>query len=164
VTALSALVQMYYSAQMGFEVAVPGSALTPMVGPSSSTVGTSTPLPLNSPHNSPPTPWGLGSGVMPTGSSDPRVATPADVALVDVGVVVPSPASSVHAPSSTPPPRPRTRLQNNIVKPKRMFLGMVCYANFYSTGEPKSVQEALDDLRWKHAMDLEYSALRHNAT
>jgi hypothetical protein len=39
---------------------------------------------------------------------------------------------------------------------------MVRYANFYSTGEPENVQKALDDPRWKHAMDLEYAALLQN--
>jgi hypothetical protein len=45
-----------------------------------------------------------------------------------------------------------------------MFPGMVRYANFCSTCEPETVHEALHDLRWKHAMDLEYSALLHNDT
>jgi hypothetical protein len=73
-----------------------------------------------------------------------------------------SPASS--APSSTPPPCARTRLQNQIVKPKKLFPGMIRYANYCSTGEPETLHEALNDPLWKKAMDEEYSALMHNQT
>jgi hypothetical protein len=39
---------------------------------------------------------------------------------------------------------------------------MIRYANIFSMGEPESVQEALADPKWKHAMDLEHSVLLHN--
>jgi hypothetical protein len=41
---------------------------------------------------------------------------------------------------------------------------MIRYANFCSTGEPDSLSEALNDPKWKQAMDAEYSALMHNGT
>jgi hypothetical protein len=41
---------------------------------------------------------------------------------------------------------------------------MIKYANVCSTGEPKSVKEALANPQWKHAMDDEYAALMKNGT
>jgi hypothetical protein len=84
------------------------------------------------------------------------------VASGSSGPSAPLPLSAASTPSV--PPRACTRLQNNIVKPKRLFPGMVRYANFCSIGEPESVQEAHADPKWKHAMDLEHSALLHNGT
>jgi hypothetical protein len=66
--------------------------------------------------------------------------------------------------SSPPPQRGQTRLENNIMKPKKLFPGMIQYANFCATGEPQYVSDALQDLRWKHAMEDEYSALLKNGT
>jgi histone deacetylase 1/2 len=65
--------------------------------------------------------------------------------------------------------RPRTRLQQGIVQPKIITDGRIRYdrirfANFCSTGEPSNLQEALDDPRWKSAMDEEFSALARNHT
>jgi hypothetical protein len=40
----------------------------------------------------------------------------------------------------------------------------VRYAAFVSTGEPESLQEALGDKNWKHAMDNEIKALDKNQT
>jgi hypothetical protein len=62
---------------------------------------------------------------------------------------------SSSAPASPSPPCACTHLQNNIVKPKQLFPGMIRYA---------SVQEALVDPKWKENMDLEHSALLHNGT
>jgi hypothetical protein len=77
----------------------------------------------------------------------------------------PLPGSSfIHDSASVPLQCPRTRLQNNIVKPKHLFPDMIKHANVCSTGEPKSVKEALADPRWKHAMDDEYAALMKNGT
>jgi hypothetical protein len=75
-----------------------------------------------------------------------------------------SDAMSLGNSSSPPPQRGWTRLQNNIVKPKKLFSGMIRYANFYTTGEPQSVSEALQVQRWKHAMEDEYPALLKNDT
>ena len=65
--------------------------------------------------------------------------------------------------------RPQTRLQHGIVQPKIITDGRIPYdkirfANFCSTGEPESVEEALGDPRWKTAMDEEFSALLRNNT
>jgi hypothetical protein len=40
---------------------------------------------------------------------------------------------------------PRPRLQNNIIQPKRLFPGMIRYANFCATGEPESLSEVMHD-------------------
>jgi hypothetical protein len=62
--------------------------------------------------------------------------------------------------------QPRTRLQDNIVKPKKFTDGTVCYDNLglVSTREPQSLQAALGDEHWKRAMDEEFSALQRNKT
>jgi hypothetical protein len=57
-----------------------------------------------------------------------------------------------------------TRLQNNIVKPKRLFPGMIKHASFCSTDEPDLVKEVLADPHWKQAMDGEYATLMQNGT
>jgi hypothetical protein len=68
------------------------------------------------------------------------------------------------AAASTPQPRAHTRLQNNIVKPKCLFPGMIRYANICTSGEPESLSEALADPRWKEVMDVEYNAFLQNHT
>jgi hypothetical protein len=50
------------------------------------------------------------------------------------------------------------------VKPKKLFSEIVMYANFYTTGEHRSISEALQDPRWKHATEDEYSAVLKNGT
>jgi hypothetical protein len=62
--------------------------------------------------------------------------------------------------------RPRTRLQDNIVKPKKFTDGTVHYGRLglVSTREPQSLSEALDNENWKGAMDVEFSALKKNKT
>jgi hypothetical protein len=46
-------------------------------------------------------------------------------------------ASTNEASSTVPQQRGRTRLQNNIIQPKRLFPGMIRYANVCATGEPE---------------------------
>lgn len=71
-----------------------------------------------------------------------------------------SPGSSLPAPS-----RPKTRLQNGIVKPKQYTDGTIRWCNACVTGkEPSTVQEALHDPLWKQAMQDEYDALIWNGT
>jgi hypothetical protein len=60
------------------------------------------------------------------------------------------------------PPRPVTRSQNDIRKPKQFYPGIIRYGGFCSTGEPETWQEAMSDSRWKDAMEAEYDALRCN--
>jgi hypothetical protein len=107
-------------------------------------------------------------GSSPTTPRDPRCAE------VSPGFSVELMASRSSGPSNALPPSDASthsvppcaciRLQNNIVKLKRLFPGMVHYVKFCSIGELESVQEALADPKWKHAMDLEHSTLLHNGT
>jgi histone deacetylase 1/2 len=62
------------------------------------------------------------------------------------------------------PPRPVTRSQHNIHKPKQFYPSIIRYGGFCSTGEPETWQEAMSDSRWKDAMEAEYDALRRNNT
>jgi hypothetical protein len=63
-------------------------------------------------------------------------------------------------PSTTPPSPAHELIFKTILSSlSACVLGMICYANFYFTGEPELVQEAITDLRWKQAKDLEYSPL-----
>jgi hypothetical protein len=101
----------------------------------------------------------LVSGAPLDGSSAPSEDPSAATTPVLSGGVSPSPDSS-----ATPPPRAWTRLQNNFVKPKRLFPGMVRYAHFCSTGEPESLPKAMNDSQWKQAMDEEFTALMANKT
>jgi hypothetical protein len=59
---------------------------------------------------------------------------------------------------------PKTRLQSGIRKNKLYTDRTVRYGCFTSTGEPQNLEEALDDKNWRHAMDIEYSALMNNKT
>jgi hypothetical protein len=77
----------------------------------------------------------------------------------------------VHTPSPppTPPPTPplvvpRTRLQHGIEKPKTYTDGTIRYGLLTATGEPSTLGEALDDVRWRDAMNDEYQALMDNKT
>ncbi|KAK1629428.1 hypothetical protein QYE76_003743 [Lolium multiflorum] len=102
-----------------------------------------------------PTQSSAGSSVEPSGGSSDGDSAGSSV-----------PAPIVSAPAAH---RPCTRSQMGVVKPKIVTDGRVRYdrirfANFCSTGEPENLQEALDDPRWKAAMDEEFSALSHNNT
>jgi histone deacetylase 1/2 len=92
----------------------------------------------------------------PGGSSTPSGATPPGTTSS------PAASSSPSVPSS--PPRPRTRLQGGIHKPKVYTDGHVRYGFFNSAGEPDNVEEALHNKNWKAAMDVEYNALMNNNT
>jgi hypothetical protein len=72
--------------------------------------------------------------------------------------------SPADMPSSPEIQRPKTRLQSGIRKPKQYTDGTIRYGNLCSTGEPQSVQEALQDRNWKRAMEEEYAALLKNGT
>jgi hypothetical protein len=62
------------------------------------------------------------------------------------------------------PPRVRTRLQKGIRNPKKYTDGTVRYGMLGSTGEPNKLSEALDDPKWRQAMEEEYNALLENKT
>jgi histone deacetylase 1/2 len=74
----------------------------------------------------------------------------------------PSEAPGSSAPD--PPPRPKTRLQSGIRKPKVYTDGTIKYGCFTTSGEPQSLDEALHNKHWKDAMDIEYMALMKNKT
>jgi hypothetical protein len=137
-------------------VATPGGFPPPATEFNVDGVGSSAAATPTLQGSSPATPGDPGSAEVPPGFSVEPVATGSS-----------GPGDNLHASdASTPsvPPHARTRLQNNIVKPKRLFPGMVRYANFCSTDKPESVQEALANPKWKSAMDLEHSTLLHNDT
>jgi len=60
--------------------------------------------------------------------------------------------------------KPKTRLKSDIVKPAKLFPGMVRYGNWCASGEPSGHLEAMGEERWKKAMDDEYAALIKNNT
>jgi hypothetical protein len=73
--------------------------------------------------------------------------------------------SSVATPSAVAPEthQYRTRLQQGIKKPKKYTDGTIRYG-LSTVGEPNNLTEALEDTKWKHAMDEEYTALMDNKT
>lgn len=70
-------------------------------------------------------------------------------------------SSSTVAPPVT---RPRTRLQDGIVKPKLYTDGFIRWCNVCVSNEPGTLQEAFGDSKWKKAMEEEYNALLRNKT
>lgn len=72
--------------------------------------------------------------------------------------------SSVAEDTAANNPRPHTRLQSGVRKPKVYTDGCVRYGCFTSTGEPESLEEALKHKDWKVAMDSEFDALKQNKT
>jgi histone deacetylase 1/2 len=58
----------------------------------------------------------------------------------------------------------KTRSQSGISRPKVYTDGTVLYANFSSTGEPTSLDEALSDPNWKKSMQEEITTLHKNET
>jgi hypothetical protein len=57
---------------------------------------------------------------------------------------------------------PRTRLLNNITKPKTFGDDLVCFVT--SNEEPRDFAEATSHKEWRKAMDVEYQALIKNQT
>jgi hypothetical protein len=65
---------------------------------------------------------------------------------------------------NTVQPRPHTRLQAGIHKPKNYKAGTVHYGCFAQASEHRSLEDALADKNQKNAMDSEYDALMKNKT
>jgi hypothetical protein len=59
---------------------------------------------------------------------------------------------------------PVPRLRHGIRKAKTYTDGTVRYACLTGSGEPSSLEEALGNDKWKHAMDEEYNTLIKNKT
>jgi hypothetical protein len=72
-----------------------------------------------------------------------------------------SPSQGDAATTPTQEQRQRTRLQNNIKRPKR-FPDYVCLLS--CAREPSSWHEDIENADWKGAMDTEYGALIKNNT
>lgn len=74
-----------------------------------------------------------------------------------------SPLEEVTAPVNTRVHQMRTRLQNNVIQPKKFTDGTVRYPLTGRTAfaaEPSSLPQALAYPRWKAAMDSEFQALQ----
>jgi hypothetical protein len=102
-------------------------------------------------------PAGSGSSTPVPNPTAPRSSAPAPTAPTPTT----APATSDSSVAAT---RPRTRLQDGVCKPKVYTDGTVRYGLSVSTGEPRSVEEALANKHWKEAMDLEYDAFMKNKT
>ena len=80
----------------------------------------------------------------------------------------PTPSDAV--PSTVPlqpmsPRRPITCLQKGIQKPKTHTDGTIRYGHLAATSkESPTLQHALVEENWKHAMDVEFDALHRNKT
>lgn len=96
-------------------------------------------------------PWGTGS---------PRAGySPPSARVAEQG------GASGSGASPPPVPRPTTRAQHGIRKPKVYTNGTVRYNGFFTTtGEPSNLDEAFSDSNWKRAMDCEHMALIKNKT
>ncbi|WVZ83847.1 hypothetical protein U9M48_030944 [Paspalum notatum var. saurae] len=97
-------------------------------------------------------------------SSTSTIGSPAATTTNDAS---PSLTSSYSSAANTTPvqrQRPRTRLQSGISLPRQFTDGTVRWGNFSHTGEPNSLEDALNDPKWKNAMQQEYDALIRNKT
>ena len=77
---------------------------------------------------------------------------------------LPGPPHPIHGPIPPSVRRPRTRLQDNIQKPKQFTDGTVRYGLLSEVAEPSSFRDALNSPKWKAAMFLEFDALMKNRT
>jgi hypothetical protein len=78
-----------------------------------------------------------------------------------------TPGSTPDAAPTATAARPVTRAQQGIHQPRVYTDGTTKYGKhgfLTSSGEPHSIDDALTNPNWKHAMDLKYDALMKNAT
>ena len=126
--------------------------------PSCTAPGTSTACPI-----SPRAP--LDSGVAAPGCPTPAAATGESSLRRRFPPPPPGPARPVHGPIRiSPNNRPRTRLQDNIHKPKVFHDGTVRYGFLSELQEPASLRDALASDHWQDAMHTEFDALLRNDT
>jgi hypothetical protein len=102
--------------------------------------------------------------IVPSPIATPVAPSATDPMLGSSGPAGAEIASTDEASSTIPLQRGRTQLQNNIIQPKRLFPGMIRYANFCATGEPESLSEAMHDPKWKQVVEEEFSVLMKNGT
>lgn len=75
------------------------------------------------------------------------------------------PEASTSGPAAEQSQRPTTRLQQGIRQPKQYTDGTIRWGmSVIASEEPSTVVEALQDSKWKGAMDVEYKALMNNKT
>ena len=138
-------------------------ALAPFIGDASGADLSDLPQRTASPARTPATPTDANAG-----ANSPRQPSPtgSSAAAEHEPVSVQEPVLVQEAPLSDVPQqnRPVTRLQRGIHKAKSYTDGIVRYACLIESGEPSSLEEALADNKWKHAMDEEYNALMKNKT
>lgn len=105
-------------------------------------------------------------GVVAVSSSTMMPAIAATTTLVGSSAATDAPGIGSFAPHDSAPTsgvEPRhTRLQSGIHKPKVYTDPIVRSGRFTSFEEPRNVNEALGDQKWKDAMDLEYNAMLKN--
>lgn len=139
--------------------------------PSAPVVSTQSPPPVLTQRHPALTLGGHGGG----GSSSTAPPTAPPGFFVPESTVAGSPAADSggappgsFAPASPAPavaPRPITRLQQGIRKPKTYTDGTIRYGHLAATSEePHTLQHALADKNWKNAMDVEFLALQKNKT
>jgi hypothetical protein len=102
------------------------------------------------------------TGLVP-GSSTAELGLPSLSSVRDLSSV---PDLQIGASLSTAvsPGHHGTRLQHGISKPKIYTDGTVRYSLFSTTGEPQHYSKAMQDERWKKAMDIDFDALLKNDT
>jgi hypothetical protein len=126
-----------------------------VVGPSDPEGNVTAPAPEAAPESDPPAtaePEGLPATLDPSSEQEQAAST------------------SDQAPRQAPAPgttHPATRLSKGIRQPRIYKDGTIRYDRlglFTASGEPRSLEDALADSNWKHAMDVEYDALIKNKT
>lgn len=102
----------------------------------------------------------------PSASTQENLGAGSSVASNPTREAAAAPSSTAAAPSSTPPPRPSTRSQHGIHKPKIYTDGTMRWGMFGVSivEEPTTLDEAFGDPRWVVAMDAEHNASLHNKT
>ena len=161
----------------------PGTDL-PVDPPASATTAGESPLqstPVSSTApSSPPSPSVLSRSVLAPTAGRQGQGAPAPSSMTASGPSAPSSthagghtrslvadpvASAMAPPPPADPPRPRTRLQHEIRKPKQYTDGTVRYGHLAVTPEESpTLKSALADPNWRKAMDAEFLALQKNKT
>lgn len=103
----------------------------------------------------------------PTGSPTPatHASSGSPAPATDTQQGSSTPVDPVTTTAAAPSHRRVTRLQQGIRKPKVYSDGTIRYSNLAATPEESpTLQQALADKNWKHAMDVEFEALLKNKT
>jgi hypothetical protein len=98
------------------------------------------------------------------GSSTVELGLPSSSSVRDFQYGTESSVPDASLSTAVSPVRHGTRLQHGISKPKIYTDETVRYGLFSTTGEPQHYSEAMQDERWKKAMDIDFDALLKNDT